>query len=101
MKKIAALMVALLGAWSLTAVAAPSQNACPVEYPRASLMNEETGTVQVTVTVGADGKVTEVKVAKSSGFRGLDQGTVSQVTRCKPGSFPVGQTTVEYVWKLS
>ncbi|MCH8623131.1 energy transducer TonB, partial [Undibacterium sp. TS12] len=45
---------------------------CKPEYPRASLRNEETGTVQLSVLIGADGSVSDVKIDKSSGFRGLD-----------------------------
>ncbi|MFZ6747326.1 TonB family protein, partial [Undibacterium sp. JH2W] len=44
---------------------------CKPEYPRASLRNEETGTVALSVLIGADGSVADVKIDKSSGFRGL------------------------------
>ncbi|HFC8518601.1 TPA: energy transducer TonB [Neisseria weaveri] len=41
-------------------------------YPPLSLENEEEGTVVLKVMVAPDGKVTNVRVAKSSGFKRLD-----------------------------
>lgn len=84
------------------------QAGCKPEYPRASLRNEETGTVQLAVTTGADGSVTDVKVVKSSGFRGLDNAVKAQLLsgscKNKPGTVdgkPQATTTpVAYVWKL-
>lgn len=84
------------------------QAGCKPEYPRASLRNEETGTVQLAVTIGADGGVTDVKIEKSSGFRGLDNAVKNQLLsgscKNKPGTIdgkPQATTThVAYVWKL-
>lgn len=84
------------------------QAGCKPEYPRASLRNEETGTVVLSVLVGADGNVTDVKIDKSSGFRGLDNAVRSQLLsgscKNKPGTVDgKPQQTwskVQYVWKL-
>ena len=81
---------------------------CKPEYPRASLRNEETGIVQLSVLVGADGSVSDVKIDKSSGFRGLDNAVRSQLMsgscKNKPGTVDgKPQATwakVQYVWKL-
>jgi protein TonB len=84
------------------------QDGCKPEYPRASLRNEETGTVILSVVTGADGSVTDVKIDKSSGYRGLDNAVRSQLMsgscKNKPGTIdgkPQPTTTkVQYVWKL-
>ena len=74
---------------------------CAKEYPRAALMNEETGTVAVQVQTDAEGKVVEAKVTKSSGSKTLDKGTITQVQNCKLPKGNAGQFNVEFVWKLS
>ncbi|MDE2427274.1 MAG: energy transducer TonB [Burkholderiales bacterium] len=81
---------------------------CKPEYPRASLRNEETGTVMLSVLIGADGSVTEVKIDKSSGYRGLDKAVSSQLMsgscKNKPGTVDGKPqptwTKVQYVWRL-
>jgi len=81
---------------------------CKPEYPRASLRNEETGTVVLSVLIGADGAVSDVKIDKSSGFRGLDNAVRSQLMsgscKNKPGTVDGKPqqtwTKVQYVWKL-
>ena len=81
---------------------------CKPEYPRASLRNEETGTVVLSVLIGADGAVSEVKIDKSSGFRGLDNAVRAQLMsgscKYKPGTVDGKPqptwTKVHYVWKL-
>lgn len=84
------------------------QAGCKPDYPRTSLRNEETGVTGLSVTVGADGNVTEVNIVKSSGFRGLDNAVRAQLLsgscKNKPGTVdgkPQATTTrVDYVWKL-
>jgi protein TonB len=81
---------------------------CRPEYPRASIRNEETGTVELEVLVGADGNVSDVKIAKSSGFRNLDNAVKSQLMsggcKNKPGTVDGKPqqtwTRVQYVWRL-
>jgi len=104
-------------------VEAPKQNTAPVtvpavinfdtagckpEWPRASIRNEETGTVGLSVLIGADGSVADVRIDKSSGFRNLDNAVKSQLMsgscKNKPGTVDGKPqqlwTKVNYVWKL-
>ena len=84
------------------------QSGCKPEYPRASFRNEETGVTGLSVTVGADGNVTDVTIVKSSGFRGLDNAVRAQLLsgscKNKPGTVDgkaqATTTRVDYVWKL-
>jgi protein TonB len=84
------------------------QAGCKPEYPRASLRNEETGTVLLAVLVGVDGSVSDVKIEKSSGFRGLDNAVRTHLLaggcKHKPGTVDgkaqQSWTKVNYVWSL-
>jgi protein TonB len=75
------------------------------EYPRASLVNEEQGTVVLALEVGVDGKVMDSKVEKSSGFKNLDKATL-KLANChfkpleKDGKPAQSWAKFEYVWKL-
>ena len=79
---------------------------CKVEYPKASLMNEEQGTTSMSFLVNTDGSVADSKLDKSSGFKGLDKAAQKGVAACKfkPGSKDgaPAQTwaKVDYAWKL-
>ncbi|MEW6369927.1 MAG: energy transducer TonB [Pseudomonadota bacterium] len=79
---------------------------CKVEYPKASLMNEEQGVTSMSFVVGADGSVVDSKLEKSSGFKGLDRAALKGLSACKfkPGTkdgSPAQTTTrVDYAWKL-
>ena len=76
------------------------------KYPKASLLNEETGTVELEFVVSADGKIAEPKVVKSSGSKSLDKATVSAYSLCKfspgkkDGKAEESRLTVSYTWKL-
>ncbi|MCG2585921.1 energy transducer TonB [Massilia sp. TS11] len=82
------------------------QKNCKVEYPKASLMNEEQGEVGMSFLVNPDGSVADSKIEKSSGFKTLDKATVKMIGACKfkPGTKDGAPaqtwTKVEYVWKL-
>jgi protein TonB len=79
---------------------------CKIDYPKASLMNEEQGTTTLSFLVNADGSVAESKVEKSSGFRGLDKAAEKGMSACKfkPGTKDGAPaktwTKVDYAWKL-
>jgi protein TonB len=79
---------------------------CKVEYPKASLMNEEQGTTSMSFLVNADGSVADSKVDKSSGFKNLDKAAVKGISACKfkPGSKDGAPaqtwTKIDYAWKL-
>jgi protein TonB len=79
---------------------------CKAEYPKASLMNEEQGTVSMAFLVSAGGDVKDSKVEKSSGFKNLDKAAIKAISACKfkPGSKDGAPaetwTKVDYAWKL-
>lgn len=81
-------------------------NACKPDYPRASRMAEEQGTVKVRIEVGADGQFVKADVISSSGFKGLDRATQNAFARCKfRPAYKDGQPVASsfdavYVWKL-
>ena len=110
------LSVKLFVALTLTAAAGASFAAetsaqfdpkkCSIEYPKASLMNEEQGTTTASFLVTADGTVTESKIDKSSGFKNLDRALVKGLTSCKfkPGTKDGAPaqtwTKIDYAFKL-
>src|SRR5690349_2187488 len=79
---------------------------CKAEYPKASLMNEEQGTVSMSFLVAADGSVVESKLEKTSGFKNLDKAAMKALSSCKfkPGTKDGAPaqtwTKVDYAWKL-
>ena len=79
---------------------------CKVDYPKASLMNEEQGVTSMSFLVNADGSVADSKLEKSSGFKGLDKAAIKGLSSCKfkPGTKDgaPAQTwaKVDYAWKL-
>lgn len=83
-----------------------SKSCEPPKYPKAALMNEETGTVSMGFLVAADGKVVESKIEKSSGSKSLDKAAVSALSLCKfkPGTKDGKPdqlwAKVDFVWKL-
>ncbi len=74
------------------------------KYPKAALMNEETGTVQMAFLVAADGKVIESKLEHSSGSKSLDKAAIAAFGLCKfkpgtkDGKAEQMWTKVEFVW---
>ncbi|MFZ6649516.1 energy transducer TonB [Undibacterium sp. TJN25] len=96
------------GPVSVAAVIDFNAAGCKPEWPRASLRNEETGTVGLAVLIGADGSVSDVKIEKSSGFRNLDNAVKAQLMsgscKNKPGTVDGKPqqlwTKVNYVWRL-
>ncbi len=76
------------------------------EYPRASLVNEEQGVVVLSLQIAPDGKVTDSKVDKSSGFKNLDRATL-KLAQCrfkplvKDGKAEESWAKFVYDWKLS
>ena len=79
---------------------------CKAEYPKASLMNEEQGTVTMSFLVSPDGTVIESKLEKTSGFKNLDKAAIKSISACKfkPGTKDGAPaqtwTKVDYSWKL-
>lgn len=79
---------------------------CKVEYPKASLMNEEQGVTSMSFLINADGSVADSKLEKSSGFKNLDKAALKSLAACKfkPGTKDGAPaqtwTKVDYSWKL-
>ena len=86
--------------------AAFNASTCKADYPKASLMNEEQGTVSMSFLVSADGSVVDSKIEKSSGFKNLDRAAIKSISACKfkPGTKDGAPaqtwTKVDYAWKL-
>lgn len=104
---IAASLFALSGVASAAEVPASfDAKNCRADYPKASLMNEEQGTVSMMFLVNADGSVAESKVEKTSGFKNLDKAAVKAISACKfkpgtkDGKADQTWTKVDYAWKL-
>jgi protein TonB len=76
------------------------------EYPSASKRLEEEGTVTLKFLVGADGKVLESAVEKSSGFRRLDEAARAGLSKCqfRPGTVDgkpqQSWASMKYTWRL-
>ncbi len=79
---------------------------CKAEYPKASLMNEEQGTVSMSFLVNADGTVADSKLEKTSGYKNLDKAALKSISACKfkpgtkDGTPAQTWTKVDYAWKL-
>ncbi|HAT31463.1 MAG TPA: energy transducer TonB [Janthinobacterium sp.] len=103
----AAILISLCGAAVAAAVPASlDAKNCKADYPKASLMNEEQGTVTMMFLIAADGSVVESKVEKSSGFKNLDKAAIKGLGACKfkpgnkDGKAEQSWTKVDYIWKL-
>ncbi len=104
---MAALLVSLSCAASAAEISASfDAKNCKADYPKASLMNEEQGTVSMMFLVAADGSVVDSKLEKTSGFKNLDKAAIKAISACKfkPGSkdgkADQTWTKVDYAWKL-
>jgi uncharacterized protein len=75
-------------------------------YPKASLRNEEQGTVTLGFLIETDGRVSDSKIVKSSGFPLLDIAAKVALARCsfkpatKDGKEVSAWAQVQYVWTL-
>lgn len=83
------------------------RNSCEApKYPKAALINEDTGTVSMSFLIGADGKVSDSRVDKSSGAKSLDKAAITALSLCKfkPGTKDGKPEAVwvklDFVWKL-
>jgi len=89
-----------------TAAVVNSANCEKPEYPSASRRLEEEGTVSLRFLVGADGKVIQAEVDKSSGFRRLDEAARAGLSKCqfKPatvdGKPEQAWASMKYTWRL-
>jgi protein TonB len=76
------------------------------DYPARSVRNGDSGTVNLALLIGVDGRVTEAKVQKSSGHRELDRAAVDALSMCKfkpatrNGVAQPAWGQLAYVWSL-
>ena len=76
------------------------------EYPSASRRMEEEGMVTVRFLVGADGKIIQSEIEKSSGFKRLDEAARAGLSKCqfKPamvdGKAEQAWASIKYTWRL-
>lgn len=105
--------ILILASAALPSAAAPAQNYPPVgpqycakpEYPKEALRYELEGKITVRYTISPEGRMVDVTVAKSSGWRLLDDATLTFMSSC---AFPPeeiaafqGKTyPLQYVWNL-
>jgi protein TonB len=91
---------------SRTAAVADFNTCAKPEWPKASLRNEETGTVTLSFLIAEDGRVADSKIVKSSGFRDLDKAAQVGISKCrfKPGTVEgkpeQAWMQMQYVWTL-
>ena len=108
LKALAAVALTLTAGMAIAAEVAATfdPSKCKAEYPKASLMNEEQGTVTMSFLVSPDGSVVESKLDKTSGYKNLDKAALKSLSACKfkPGTKDgaPAQTwaKVDYAWKL-
>jgi bla regulator protein blaR1 len=94
---------AAIGSVDTSAVAQFTSCAKPA-WPEEDLRTGHDGTVNLSFLVGADGKVQDAKIVKSSGYRAMDEAARDAIMKCafKPatkGGQPVESwTPIQYVW---
>lgn len=103
---IASISLSSLASASISVPVLDNKSCEMPKYPKASLMNEEAGTVIMNFLINTDGKVVDSKIEKSSGFKNLDKAAITSFSSCKfkPGikDGKVDQLWVpmSFVWKL-
>lgn len=79
---------------------------CKPDYPRASLRNNEVGTVKLQLLVNVSGYVSRAKVVETSGFRDLDRAALVGFMGCKlkppekDGKVTEMWIDMRYVWAI-
>jgi protein TonB len=109
MNRCLALATAVLVSTAASAIevpAPPDARNCKADYPRAAIVNEEQGTVSMSLLVSASGDVKDSRLNKSSGYKSLDNAALRKMAACKfaPGTkdgAPADTwTRVDYAWKI-
>jgi protein TonB len=89
-----------------SAVLANADGCATPAYPMNAARNGDTGTVTLALLVGADGRVQDARVHRSSGHRELDRAAINALSLCqfKPamnnGVAESGWAQIAYVWTL-
>jgi periplasmic protein TonB len=90
------------------AVIQPGVNCAPKDedYPKASRRMEEEGTVTLKFLIGADGRVLQTEIEKSSGFTRLDEASRVVMSKCqfRPGTLDgkpeQSWANIKITWRL-
>ncbi|WP_292039726.1 energy transducer TonB [Massilia sp. UBA6681] len=89
-----------------SAVLANAEGCAKPDYPINAARNGDTGTVTLALLVGADGRVQDARVQRTSGHRELDRAALNALSLCqfKPamnnGVAQPGWGQIAYVWTL-
>jgi protein TonB len=81
-------------------------NGCKPEYPRSSVLGNETGVVRLRFDIGANSQLLSVSVLRSSGYKMLDNAAVAGLSKCKfkaamQDGAPVSSNFMaDYAWTL-
>ena len=84
----------------------PGANCAKPEYPSASRRLEEEGTVTLKFLIGADGRVLQAEIEKTSGFARLDEAARNALSKCQfragtvDGKPEQSWASIKYTWRL-
>lgn len=94
-------------AGAMRSVALADARGCATpDYPARAARNNESGTVTLALLVGTNGRVSDARIASSSGSRELDKAAIAALSTCtfKPamngGVAEPGWAQIAYVWTL-
>ena len=88
------------------AVIQPGASCAKPDYPSASRRLEEEGTVTLKFLIGADGRVVQAEIEKTSGFNRLDEAARNALSKCqfRPGTVDgkpeQSWASIKYTWRL-
>jgi TonB family protein len=80
-------------------VAVGTPHVCMNDYPESAIWDGAEGTAQVAFRIGADGKVKDVTLVKSTGHEDLDAATLGCVGRWAYKPFTQDGVAVEMPWR--
>ena len=84
----------------------PGAHCAKPDYPSASRRLEEEGTVTLKFLIGADGRVMQAEIEKTSGFTRLDEAARNALSKCqfRPGTVDgkpeQSWASIKYTWRL-
>lgn len=84
----------------------PGASCAKPDYPSASRRLEEEGTVGLKFLIGADGRVLQAEIEKTSGFPRLDEAARNALSKCqfRPGTIDgkaeQSWASIKYTWRL-
>lgn len=84
----------------------PGASCAKPDYPSASRRLEEEGTVGLKFLIGADGRVLQAEIEKTSGFPRLDEAARNALSKCQfragtiDGKAEQSWASIKYTWRL-